>query len=328
MPSPISLGAFLDFLTLRRIWRRQTNPSSTDSDLQVIPNACYEPCNSAFLEGQSTGYTPALCAVGSRFSDLVDQCRQCIERFVNSSSSNSTASAASNRTTSDFNEFIAYCSEQGGNSGNGNNTDVAEVNNLAEINSLLASYSSLTSSESLLQVSLSSLGYTGDFPGSTSATATDDVTASTTSTLGSIATAGEGNRDISNEGRNGSVAENLASSGSSNVSVVAPAVIVPVVALFAGAVLAWALLRRRRKRRGMEGIGPTGDGFNDKAQLHADEFRPELDGLAVAKKKVVIMDEDLAELPAREPVGTEMNGFGRSELDGEGRESPVAAESR
>jgi hypothetical protein len=77
----------------------------------------------------------------------------------------------------------------------------------------------------------------------------------------------------------------------------------------------------------MQGGGAAGDGFDDKAQLHADEFRPELDGLAVAKKKPVNVDEDLAELPAREPIGAEMDGLGRVELEEKGRESPVAAGS-
>ncbi|KAL4812145.1 hypothetical protein BDW67DRAFT_193983 [Aspergillus spinulosporus] len=267
MSSPIPVGVFFNFLTLPRIRRRQTTSSSTDSDSQVIPNACYETCSGAFLEAQRRGQMAALCADGSTFSYLVDQCRQCIERFVNSSSSNSTASASSGNTTAELNEFIAYCDEQGG-----------------------AAATAMTHS----------------------ATATDDVTASRSSTLGPAATAGSGDRNSSSEGLNGAGTENLTSSGTSDISVIASAVIVPVVALLVGSGLACALIRQWRKRRGMEEIGAAGGGSDDKAQLHADEFRPELDGLAIAKKKVVNMDEDLAELPAREPIWTEMNGLGRT----------------
>ncbi|KAL4756849.1 uncharacterized protein BDW70DRAFT_164127 [Aspergillus foveolatus] len=152
-----------------------------------------------------------LCTDGSTFSELVDQCRQCIELFVNSPSSNSTASASSGSTTAELNEFIAYCDEQGGGSGNGNDTLVKEID------SLLASYSSLSSSQSQLQASLSSLGYTGDFPESTSTTATDDVTASSTSTLGPAATAGGGDRNSVSEGHNGAGTENPASSDTSDI---------------------------------------------------------------------------------------------------------------
>ncbi|CBF84379.1 hypothetical protein AN9056.2 [Aspergillus nidulans FGSC A4] len=303
MSSPIPVGVFFNIFALRRIRRRETTSSSTDLDSQEIPNVCYETCNGAFLEAAGRGKMAAICADGSTFSDLVDQCRQCIELFVNSPSSNSTASASSGSTTAELNEFIAYCDEQGGGSGNSNVTLVKEID------SLLASYSSLSSSQSQLQASLSSLGYTGDFPELTSATATGDVTASSTSMVGPTATAGGEDRSFSNEGGTGT--EDLPSSDTSDINIIAPAVIVPVFALLVGSVLAWALIRRRRKRQGTEEIGAAGDSFDDKAQLHADEFRPELDGLAIAKKRLVNMDEDLAELPAREPIGAELDGLGR-----------------
>jgi hypothetical protein len=70
--------------------------------------------------------------------------------------------------------------------------------------------------------------------------------------------------------------------------------------------------RRQRKRievRKQHGTLASSDGYEAKAQLHADPFRPELDGRGVVSEVASTSREtsDMAELPASEPVGSEMD---------------------
>lgn len=102
---------------------------------------------------------------------------------------------------------------------------------------------------------------------------------------------------------------------SPNTKVIVPAVVVPVVVcLIAAAAVIWALMRRRRRRQMQQDNGFS-DGFDGKAQLHADEFRPELEAVTPAKEKSTDPDEHrvVAELPARELVGSEMDATNQTE---------------
>lgn len=80
---------------------------------------------------------------------------------------------------------------------------------------------------------------------------------------------------------------------------IAGAVLGPIFVIL---VLAIILVLWRRNRAKRTGNGPLG-GWKDKAQLHGDSLvvpRHELDGEKPAK--------EIAELPAREPVGEEVPG--------------------
>jgi hypothetical protein len=91
--------------------------------------------------------------------------------------------------------------------------------------------------------------------------------------------------------------------------VVVPVVVLSLVLVFVGCVL---MRRRRRKRievQKQHGTLASSDGYDPKAQLHADPFRPELDGRGVVSEVASTSRETsvMAELPASEPVGSEMD---------------------
>jgi hypothetical protein len=233
------------------------------------------------------------------FLDLRVDCTTCIERFI--AADNGTASQQDLGPT--FQQWINYC-------------DSVQINNSTQevdINALLSSWSSLAATQSALQQSLSSLGY--DF--STTATTTEgNLVTNTAATLGgdstltptaSPADAAAGNRD-GNRTNPGDGSESL------DVGVVVSAVVVPVVALSLVMVLVSCVLMRRRRRRRIEaqqrqGILASSDGYEGKAQLHSDPFRPELDGRGIVNEVASTSRETsvMAELPAREPVGGEMD---------------------
>ncbi|KAL5050839.1 hypothetical protein BDW71DRAFT_203557 [Aspergillus fruticulosus] len=265
--------------------------------------------DAAAVEAQSTGKSPALCAADSPFMDKYDQCTLCVERYPTDTTNDTIPAPVPDVIASSFSEFLEYCESLD------NNTDIIDVN------SLLASWSSLAITQSAIQETLSSLGYTNF-----STTATTMETAADASGLETAGTATPTATSVNGDGEveNGNGDETTPGSAGPPVGVIAPAVVVPVVVCLVAAVIAWMFMRRRRKRWEIEKAAATGDGFDGKAQLHADAFRPELDGLGTAKKNVLSVDEDedgLAELPAREPVGAEMDGQGRRELDGEGRKN-------
>lgn len=186
-----------------------------------------------------------------------------------------------------FDQFIDYCASQG------NGTDQIDA---VAVNTLLASYSSLVASQSALEDALSSRGYNLSTTTDTPTTTTPE----TRPTLTASQTAGSGT-----DGPD---------TNSPNTKVIVPAVVVPVVCLIAAAAVIWALMRRRRRRQMQQNNGDT-DGFDGKAQLHADEFRPELEAVTIAKEKSTDPDENsvVAELPAREPVGNEMDATSQTE---------------
>lgn len=235
----------------------------------------------AYIEAQSVGKTPDLCDQDSTFSTLVDQCTDCIKEATES------GNASSDLVPPEFNQFINYCASEG------NGTDQI---NAVEVSTLLLSYSSLVASQSSLEAALSSKGY------NVSTTTTDMSTTTTpesrfTVTVAQTATSSP------------DIGTNRPDTNSSNTKVIVPAVVVPVVFCLAAAAVMWALIRRRRRR--MQQDNADTDEFDGKAQLHADEFRPELEAEAMTTAKEKSTDPDrnsvVAELPARELVGSEMD---------------------
>ena len=98
-----------------------------------------------------------------------------------------------------------------------------------------------------------------------------------------------------------------ASTGSTNHAWIAGAVLGPIMVIFA-AILAVFLIRRRKKKRRVamtQEVDPEkkNGGLPEKAQLHADSLanpRQELEGEG--------SPEPMSELPALEPVGSELGG--------------------
>ncbi|KAK2601058.1 hypothetical protein N8I77_010533 [Diaporthe amygdali] len=70
----------------------------------VIPDACYDTCNNAYLEAQSRGKIPALCDRNSAFSNYYGGCNQCMDK-------NATQIQDSTRQDLDslFSPYIDYC---------------------------------------------------------------------------------------------------------------------------------------------------------------------------------------------------------------------------
>ncbi|KAJ5356258.1 hypothetical protein N7517_010867 [Penicillium concentricum] len=138
---------------------------------------------------------------------------------------------------------------------------------------------SLLSQESSLQIQLASLGY------SVSSTRTTNSSPATTTDSGSQVTVY----------RTAQAQPTADSSGKdSNISTIVPAVVVPVVVIGIVVVLGFFFVRRRRSRQ--EGPAPIHSSLPpiEKAQLHADEFRPELNGTGNA-------DDSRPELEGTEP---------------------------
>ncbi|KAJ0417367.1 hypothetical protein BJY00DRAFT_315990 [Aspergillus carlsbadensis] len=234
--------------------------------------------DTAGIEAQIIGRTPALCADGSDFMVSVQECGNCIETFA--ASPNGTTGSD---TVPALQPYTDYCDSIG------NGTQV-------DIDALLSSWSSLQATQSAIQLSLSSLGYNVSTTMTTTGTTMSDSTTATTAA------------DPAADSQNTSVGD---ASSSPDVTVIVPAVVVPgvvvsILILFAG----WLLVVRRRKRRqDTEKLSGQAIGFDGKAQLHADPFRPELEGESEARKQLASELQEasmVAELPARELVGAEM----------------------
>ncbi|KAL4968100.1 uncharacterized protein BDV14DRAFT_197330 [Aspergillus stella-maris] len=241
---------------------------------ESFPDVCYDECNAAGLEASFTGLTPALCENGSNFRVLYDQCVLCVRRFT----TNSTSEQSNEAVIPDFQRYLDYCETQN------NETQ------LVDVNALLSSWSSHATAQTAIEESLSSAGYNI----TTTTTSSLNVTSPTTSSPDATAT--------------DSRISQANSSSPPNVEVIVPAVVVPVVTVSIGLVIAaFFFLRLRRKRRmALLREGNKGPDYEGKAQLHADSLRPELDGMAVTESELSGTAQ-LAELPAREPVGSEMD---------------------
>ncbi|KAL4864488.1 hypothetical protein BDV12DRAFT_201098 [Aspergillus spectabilis] len=266
------------------------------SESSTLPAPCYDDCNSAYLEAQHTGKVPELCEPGSAFLSLYDVCATCISANLNSTDADSTSPE---EEIPDFAQWVGYCEDAGYETGNGTSNGGADG-----INELLASWSSLSSSQSALQASLSSLGF--EFSSTASTTSSDGNVNDDTSTTAppQTSTAPETANETANQ--NGTEPSN-----STDVGVIIPAVVVPVVVVFLIiAVVSWVVRRRRGKRRAAATLD---DSYEGKAQLHGNSSRFELSADSIEYE----LDgdgsrhgNDIAELPVREIVGSEMDGGG------------------
>lgn len=91
--------------------------------------------------------------------------------------------------------------------------------------------------------------------------------------------------------------------GGPSRQVLAPAIMVPTVAAIIG-IIGCIFFYRRWRRSKQRPVSPP-EYEEGKVQLHADEFRPELDVRAI-DPELADSQRVMAELPARELVGSEM----------------------
>ncbi|KAL2074240.1 hypothetical protein VTL71DRAFT_8018 [Oculimacula yallundae] len=75
-------------------------------DETIMPSTCYDPCNLAFIEGQSVGPTEALCKFDSFFRQYLEDCQNCTE------SNNATNQSLQDYVTPPFATLISYCASQ------------------------------------------------------------------------------------------------------------------------------------------------------------------------------------------------------------------------
>lgn len=169
--------------------------------------------------------------------------------------------------------------------------------NKTKIQSLLSQESALVASAEALSASLAYLG----------------VSASdTTATQSSLSTTSDLKTSLVNPTtvyKTGSAQATATSSGSqSNVRTIVPAVVLPVCVVGLAVVLGFFFLRRRRSQQSKP---PPADDDNplppleDKPQLHADEFRPELEATSLHIVRKV--DLPPVEMPVREEVARELD---------------------
>ncbi|KAJ5177905.1 uncharacterized protein N7500_000604 [Penicillium coprophilum] len=159
-----------------------------------------------------------------------------------------------------------------------------------------ANIESLLSQESSLQSQLASLGY------SVSSTGTTNSSPATTTDSGNQVTVY----------RTAEAQPAAASSGNdSNISTIVPAVVVPVAVIGMVVVLGFFFVRRRRNRQKRSAHTHSSPPPIEKAQLHADEFRPELEGTNTQGMRTLGLPP--LELPVqndvrREDVARELEG--------------------
>ncbi|KAL4804207.1 hypothetical protein BDV18DRAFT_161967 [Aspergillus unguis] len=282
----MSKASVFDILR-RRVRRQQEQPT----DVQEVPDLCYDVCTYAARIAQQTGRTPSLCAADSSFMNSYETCTTCITVYTTGDAGNGTSA---NETISFLSGYINYCNNEG------NGTDIVDIKDL------LASWSSLEQSQSQIVESLASAGVDV-----TTTTTSQNATATTTTGTSGAVPSETGNAADSDPSSAAEATAADSSSSSDNIGVIVPAVVVPVVCVLGAVVIAWVLLRRRKKRRELEAAKTDTDSNEGKAQLHADEFRPELSGTAAAEMATDRDEGFVAELPARELVGSELDARGR-----------------
>ncbi|KAI9370919.1 hypothetical protein BJX61DRAFT_63335 [Aspergillus egyptiacus] len=248
--------------------RRQSN--EFDPDTVHIPRQCYDACNAAALEAQAQDKSPALCEPGSDYMVAHRSCEDCIWSYLDELVSSSEG-PEQDVVPLDL-QFLGYCDDR-----------------LFE----LLAFSSLLATQSALQESPSSTGYNFTTPTPTPRVESTPPAPPPTTTDSARQTETTAEPD---------------SSESTPTQVIVPAVVVPVVSLALAAASIWFLIRRRHKRSKAQQAMLSQVYEEDKPQLHADSIRPELDAVTTARAE---LDQDSqvsgpAELPAREPVGAEM----------------------
>ncbi|KAJ5496808.1 hypothetical protein N7463_008795 [Penicillium fimorum] len=248
-------------------------------EISSLPSVCYNDCSDAGRELQVLGRQPELCDSDSSFMIGIGICQSCIEE----NGSNDTDKAA---VLPLFGDMLDYCKEI-------NSTEKKTAN----IESLLSQASSLQIQLASLGYSVSSTETTDSSPASVSSTRTIDSLPATTTDSGKQVT-------VYRTGPAQSTAES--SGNDSNISTVVPAVVVPVVVIGIIVVLGFFFVRRRRSRQ--ERPDPISSSLPpvEKAQLHADEFRPELDGTEGTKPQGMrTLGLPPLELPAQNDVRRE-----------------------
>ncbi|PLB36075.1 uncharacterized protein BDW47DRAFT_54930 [Aspergillus candidus] len=233
----------------------------------------------------SIGKNTSLCSADSDFQQLLKKCENCL-----TGRGNDCPGALPDDFVPSIQHFVNYCNNA---TGSGSNDDLKA--NALKIESLVKSNACLRSSVDDLR-SYRSHSSTGAPPAATSARSSPLPPAAPS--------------DGSAERLPGNIART-----------VVPAVVVPVVVLLIGlAILAYMLWRWRQRLQAKQAEvleeSAEAPEFGGKAQLPADPFRPELDGVdtAAGKEEYKEMDShEVAELPAREAVGVEMDASGRHE---------------
>ncbi|OKP09359.1 hypothetical protein PENSUB_4326 [Penicillium subrubescens] len=77
-------------------------PGNAKRELSVrIPGKCYDPCNDAMLEAESTGKTTDLCPTAAAFITLVRACQSCVASF--------DLPRNSATVLPQFQQFLFYC---------------------------------------------------------------------------------------------------------------------------------------------------------------------------------------------------------------------------
>ncbi|KAH2549140.1 hypothetical protein KXW97_008990 [Aspergillus fumigatus] len=86
----------------RRTWSKLLARQSIG--VSTVPGACYDECNDAALEVESTGKTPDICNAGSAFNVSLGQCEKCCN-------THKTATSASfeQKVLPNFQQFLNFC---------------------------------------------------------------------------------------------------------------------------------------------------------------------------------------------------------------------------
>ncbi|KAI9038947.1 uncharacterized protein KD926_010047 [Aspergillus affinis] len=261
----------------RTLWDSFTGVSlARRQDITFIPGQCYDDCNDTALGVQQDSKNSSICEANSPFQQALGLCRECINAFAKDDNSTSCGDNGWDSVRSTFQRFLNLCE------GSTNTTDAQKV-------------VELLSSKSVLDCSLAQLTGTG--------TGTETTTSALTTTTTSES---PGMITIT------AIPSNSASS-SLNAEVIAPSVVVPVMVVIAAIIAAALFMRRRRRRRQKQTPGDDAaidsdnkSGFFGKLELPADSFRPELEGANPAEMRVANPGV-IAELPAREVVGSELD---------------------
>ncbi|KAF9885043.1 hypothetical protein FE257_000774 [Aspergillus nanangensis] len=276
------------------------------SPVQAIPGACSLSCKAALVEAESSSLSPKTCEETSTFQRLLQGCTRCIEE-ENIARQNAywifgTTGENHDETMETLEQFIAYCAP------------INQDSEAASITSLLSARAHLTArayglerrvSDDMSFYSDASFYSESTSLGGTTTTTSEAITRQPTLTLTS--SAGSSSTLITLYATAG--ASPPASNGP-QLNVIIPAVVVPVVFIIAVAVVGVLYLRRRWKQKPATPTQPPQETDDaGKSELHADAFRPELHGgsdpLPVKKEN---KPSEMAELPAHEPVGSEMHG--------------------
>lgn len=88
------------------------NPAR-DLDNHVIPAACFETCNNAYLEAQSTGKGPGLCRPESAFMVYYMGCDSCVDLNAEQTTGMPGLITSSSYLSAKFSQFLRHCKVSG-----------------------------------------------------------------------------------------------------------------------------------------------------------------------------------------------------------------------